>query len=188
LFTILLSVIFLSTNFKSSQIAAMIGIVAGAVILAYKRNHKKLPLHQLHKQTILALIAAIVWGIGFFILNPVVNKVSWQSISIISELFAMVFSAVLICATYGRQTLPAIKESLNYKLPLITGIVGEVGMIVFYLGSTKAGSVVIPTVLSAGGPLVASVWAAIIDKEKLGLSKRIGAFAVVAGIVVLNAT
>lgn len=55
-----------------------------------------------------------------------------------------------------------------------------------YMGSDKAGSVVVPTVLSAGGPLVASVLGAIVDKEKIGFYKRVGAVTIVAGIILLN--
>jgi drug/metabolite transporter (DMT)-like permease len=71
-------------------------------------------------------------------------------------------------------------------VPLTIGVFGSIGAVAIYIGSNRSGSVVIPTVLSAGGPLVASIWAAIFDKEKIGVLKRAGAVIVVAGIIILN--
>ena len=189
LFTIILFYIFLNISFKPSQVAAMVGIVLGSAILAYKKNHKKLPLRELHSQTFLALIAAIIWGMAFFIVDPVVSRVPWQTITITSELVALVFAVILIWATERKRIIESITRSLTVRSVLIAGLMGEVGMFIFYLGSGKAGNVVIPTVLSAGGgPVVTSLWAAAIDKEKLGVTKRIGALIVVLGVVILNAT
>jgi len=46
--------------------------------------------------------------------------------------------------------------------------------------------VILATVLSAGGPLVASVWGAVFDHERIGMVKRAGAVFIVASVVVLN--
>jgi drug/metabolite transporter (DMT)-like permease len=186
LFTIMLSVAFFKTDFKAAQLAAMIGIVVGVAVLAYEKNTRKIPLKELHKETGLALLAAIIWGVGFFILDPVVTQVSWQTISIVGEAASFVFGLLLLIAARKRGTPQAIRRSLKSRVPLTIGVFGSIGAVAIYIGSNRSGSVVIPTVLSAGGPLVASIWAAIFDKEKIGVLKRAGAVIVVAGIIILN--
>jgi drug/metabolite transporter (DMT)-like permease len=187
LFTIVLSMVFLSTHIKSTQLVAMIGIVLGAALLAYEKNVKKLPFRELHKESGLALTAALIWGLGFFVLNPVVDKVSWQSIVVISETTAFILALLLIVATKRGQTFKAIKGVRQARLPIVVGLLGTTGMVAVFFGSNKAGSVLIPTVLSAGAPLVTSFLGALFESERLGIIKRAGAVIVVAGIIVLNA-
>lgn len=186
LVTIVLSLIFLSTHFKLVQLIAMLGITFGAALLAYEKNVKKIPFRELHKETGLALTAAVVWGVGFFVLNPVVSQVSWQTITIISEPTAFILSFLLLVVVKQRQTVAAIRRSWHAKMPLLVGLLGTAGMIALYFGSTKAGSVLIPTVLAAAAPLVTSLFGALFEGERLGVLKRAGAVVVVAGIVVLN--
>ncbi len=186
LFTIGLSIIFLSAHFSLVQLTAMIGIILGAALLAYEKNQRQIPIKELHKETILALMAAFIWGVAFFIISPVVKQVSWQTISIVGEVFAFSFALLLIIVRKPSRSLVAIKQSLQSGMALTVGVIGITGATALYLGSAHAGSIIIPTVLSAGGPLIASIWGAIIDKEKIGISKRAGAIIVVAGIIVLN--
>lgn len=72
------------------------------------------------------------------------------------------------------------------KLSSSAGVTYRIGTIAFYIGGHRAGSVIIPAVLSSSAPLIASFWGALIDKEKLGLNKRVGAVILVAGIIILN--
>ncbi len=186
LFTIVLSLVFLSTHIKLVQLIAMLGITLGAALLAYEKNVKKIPFKEMHKETGLALMAAVIWGVGFFVLNPVVGQVSWQTITIISEPTAFILSFLLLVATRRQQTTAAIKRSWQAKMPLLVGLLGTAGMISLYFGSTRAGSVLIPTVLAAAAPLVTSLFGALFEGERLGVLKRVGAVVVVAGIVALN--
>ncbi len=187
IFTIILTLIFLTSNFSAWQILAMAVIVVGAGILAYEKIPKKVPLRELHKETALTLAAALIWGVAFFILNPVVSQLSWQTVAIISELTALFYSLLATTAIRRGHTYMAIKEAFSAKTAVVAGLIGVIGMMAIYIGSNRSGSVLIPTVLSAGGPLVASSWGALIDHERLGVLKRVGAVVVVAGVVILNA-
>ena len=186
LFTLLLSIIFLKAHFSALQLSAMVGIVLGASLLAYEKNHKAIPLKELHKDTFLALIAAITWGVAYFIVNPVVKEVSWQTITIVSELFSAALALLLVLTTSRTNTLMTFKASLSSKTALAAGLAGTVGFLAFYFGSGRVGNLVIPAVLSAGAPLVASTWGAVFDHEKIGMTKRAGAVVMVAGIMLLN--
>ncbi len=78
--TLLLSVVFLSTIFTHEQIISMAIIIIGTILLAYQNNVKKLPNSIFYKDALLALGAAVSWGIGFFIVNTAVDETSWQVI------------------------------------------------------------------------------------------------------------
>jgi drug/metabolite transporter (DMT)-like permease len=186
LITILLTIVFLNAHFKIAQLAAMIIIVLGAALLAYEKSHKKMPWHTMSREIWLALATALVWGLAFFVLDPIVKQVTWQSITIIGEVASFILGLVLIIAVNPRQAKVSIGRSLHSKLPFGVGAIGTIGITALYLGATRSGSVAIPTVLSAGGPLVASFWAATLDHEKLGGLKRAGAVLVVAGVIMLN--
>lgn len=186
LVTILLSIFILSEAFSAGQVGAMIGIVAGAGVLAYQRNTHKIPVRELHKDTLLAAAAAITWGLAFFVQNTVVKDLSWQTLYVTSEAVATLTTTFLFVAMYRSRTLEAGKKALAYKPGLLAGVAGASGFIGLYLGAEKAGSLIIPTVLSACGPLVTSAMGAVIDHERLGVLKRVGAVMIVAGIIILN--
>jgi drug/metabolite transporter (DMT)-like permease len=186
LFTIVLSLIFLTTHFKTVELVAIFGILAGTLLLAYEKNTRDIPFRELHRETGLALCASAVWGTAFFVIAPVVNEVSWQTITILGEVFSFGFASLLLFAHSRRKTPRAMWQALQSKPSLLTGILGTTGIGAIYIGSGRVGSVVIPTVLSGGGPLIASAWGAAADKERIGIPKRLGALIVVAGIIILN--
>ena len=186
LFTLILSLIFLQAHFSGLQIGAMSGIVLGASLLAYEKNHHKIPLRELHRETILALCAAVIWGLAYFVVDPVVNEVPWQTITIVSEIVMSTLAIIFIVIANPHRAMMAISRSLRSRVALLTGVFGELGLMALYFGSSRAGSVVIPAVLSAGSPLVASFLGWMIDHEKVGIIKRVGAVVVVAGIIALN--
>lgn len=186
LFTILLSMVFSRLEFSTVQLGAMLIIVFGAAILAYEKNHANIPLKQLHRKTVLALSAAIIWGVSFFIIGPVTQRVSWQSISIITESLSLCFAIVLLFAANRWNTVVAMRRALKAQPAIVAGLFGEVGLMTFYLGTGHAGSVIIPVVLSSTGPLVTSFYGVVFDRERIGTYRRAGAVLTVAGVIILN--
>jgi drug/metabolite transporter (DMT)-like permease len=186
LFTLLLSIVVLNQVFESIQIAAMAAIVIGAAILAYEKNHKKIPLKTLHKDTALAFVASLFWGVGFFIMNPLFGEVSWQIIFLITNIIMVLLGMAFLVKNHGAKAGQAMKRSLVNKPVVYAALILNAGAFAFYIGSDYAGNVIIPAVLSASAPLVASFLGAYIDKEKLGILKRIGAVIIVSGIIILN--
>lgn len=186
LITLVLSTIFLGSIFTGNQIVAMIAIVLGAVVLAYEKNYKKIPLKTLHRQTALTLFAAVLWGTGFFLIDIVVDDMQWQVLTALVAIFMAIEAGILLALSNKENTFIAMKKSLQNKIPVLAGLVFITGSIAFYYGSDRAGSVIIPAVIASSGPLVASILGALVDKEKVGMIKRMGAIIVVAGIIALN--
>ncbi len=186
LITVALSIILLNVALSLGQVGAMIAIVLGAAALAYEKNHQNIPLRELHRDTLIAVVAAVVWGVGFFLLDPVAGKITWQAMSVTIEVFMLPLALVAMLLAHGRHAVYAAKNALKNKAALIIGVAGTAGGVSLYVGSESAGSVLIPTVISAGGPLVASFLGAVFDNERIGIMKRLGAILLVAGIILLN--
>jgi drug/metabolite transporter (DMT)-like permease len=186
--TVLLSVIFLGNLFSAPQITAMMVIILGACVLAYEKNHQNIPLKELHKDTFLAVVAAVLWGVAFFILGFIVDELPWQSIYVYTQPIALGIAFFVLFATVRQRPLAAIKSASVNKTVLMTGVTATTGALALYIGSDYAGNIVIPSVIAACAPLVASGWGAAIDKERLGIFKRLGAVIVVIGIIILNSS
>lgn len=186
LITLVLSIVFLGSVFTGMQVVAVIGIVAGAALLAYEKNHKKVPIRVLHRETLLALSAASMWGVGFFLANTVVGEISWQMLTTVTSIFITLYAFLILIYKNSGKIIHSVKSTISIKLALFVGLFAQTGAIFFYYGSERSGSVVIPAVMASTAPLIASGLAAIYDKEKIGYLRRIGAVVVVAGIIVLN--
>lgn len=188
LVTVTLSLVFGAATLSGSQYGAILAIIGGSAVLAYERNHKKLPLKELHKDTILAVAAAIFWGFAFYTVNSLVGDLNWQTITILTQLWQTPTALVIMLAVYKKQFIKYAYKPVADKQIWLMGFIGIGGAAALYLGSDYADSVVIPTVLSGMGPLIASALSAVVDHEKLSYFKRIGAVVIVAGITVLNLT
>lgn len=186
LFTLIFTALLSSLTFKHSQILASVIIVAGVVMTAYEKRDKKLSLHVQHQATVLALISALLWGLGNYLQNTVVNKMSWQMIFGIIN-FEMVLFALIIFLIFGRKKVSPKELSLTKnKQMLIAGTIYTLGSIGFYFSSVKVGSFLIPVIVSSAQPLYTSFLGAVLAKEKLTIIKRLGAVIIVAGIILIN--
>ena len=188
LITILLSITILGRHFSVGQFIGILIIIIGAVVLAYEKNENKVPFKELHKETLLAGLAVLIWGVGFFAVDPVVDKISWQTLSFCSEIYAMFLATFLLVVSERRHTLVAAKNAISHRITLLIGLAGTGGAIFIYMGADYGGSIIIPAVMSSAGPLVASILGAVVDKETLGWVKRVGAVILIAGVIILNLT
>lgn len=184
--TLALSTVFLNSVFNSWQIVAILIIVIGAGLLAYEKNHKKIPLKELHRETFFALAAAVIWGVAFFLVNTMVEEFTWYVLSGWMSVFMTLNALLLVVFANGSQALKSVKRPLKNRTVWLSGFAFQFGAIGFYVGSDKSGSVIIPAVIAAAAPLVSSALAVLYDHEKIGLIKRAGAVVVVTGIIILN--
>ncbi len=186
LLALLLSLIFLGTHFSGSQLGGICSIIVGAIMLAYEKNHNKIPLGELHKSTLLALLAMIFYGLDFFFIGTLITKLPWQILDVAISIWLVVIAMGLVVFNNRHRSVATLKRTVTNKITFYAGVSFSAGAIAFYIGSHRAGNIVIPTVLSACAPLVASLLGSIFDHEKIGLFKRIGALIVVSGIIILN--
>lgn len=186
IFTLVLSFVFLSLRFSSLQVCSMIIIVLGSILLVMEKNPKKLPFSKLHRETLLSIGAAGMWGLGYFILNAVIGDVGWQSIVVVMSISMGLISIVLLALQSGKETLGKLKALSGDRGGILAGTILTVSSVLVYVAGNRTGSILIPAVIGSAAPLVATALGAIFDHERLNIIKRAGAVIVVAGIVLLN--
>lgn len=184
--TLILSVLILNDVFSVRQVAAMVLIIAGSAFLAYEKNHLKLPLRQLHESNMFTVLAVLIWGVGFFLLNPLFNKVDWQVLLFLLDISGLIIALIVMVAMYGRKTTAEVRYALADITVWTAALLLGSGTVALYLGAGKTGNIIIPAVLSSLSPLLSTALEAYIDKKQLGRLKRAGAFLAVGGVVLLN--
>jgi drug/metabolite transporter (DMT)-like permease len=184
--TLVLSVIFLHQVFSTVQVLAIIIIMLGAVLLAYENKARGTALRAARLATLLTLAAVPLWGTGFFVLNPLVGHVAWQVMVGVLEFTGVVLAAVYLLVIYRNRVIGAVKETLANRIAVSAGLILTSGTIVLYLGAGRVGNIIVPIVISSLSPLISAGLGAVVDQERLGVIKRLGALIAVGGIVVLN--
>ena len=184
--TLILSIIFLDEVFSGRQIFAMIIIILGAVLLAYERNHQNLPLRTLHRANYLTMVAVLIWGVAFFILNPLINKNNWQYLLLILDVVGLIISFVLMAAVYKTQFISETKRAVANRNAWHAGSLLVAGTAALYWGAAQISNIIIPVVISSVSPLIATALEWQIDKKQLSLIKYAGAIIAVAGIILIN--
>ena len=184
LFLLIFSSVFLGQVFSAVEVASIFMIVFGVFLVAYERQKgRKISNFSIDKK--MAVLSALLWGLGNFVLNSIVDEASWQTIYVVGNICIFVFALLLVLIT-GKNKVEDIKKSLTHKRALLGGLVVTLGTLSFLIGSTIVGSVVIILSIASAEPLVAALFSRIFDKEILSFHKRIGAVIVVSALVILN--
>lgn len=185
-FTILLTAIFLTFSFSHLQILAMVTVVIGVMMLGYEKRKKDIPLHVQHQATILALTAALLWGVGNVFQNSVISNETWEVIFFTINISIAVMAVIFLLLMSEGSLIQKTRRIMGSTTAIKAGAIYTVGSIGFYYSSVKVGSIIIPLVVSSTSPLVASALGAVYDGERLSLLKRTGAIIAVLGIVLIN--
>lgn len=184
--TLILTLSLLDVSLNVVQITSMVVIILGAVLLGYEKVSWANARQHLGQEVIYALGASIFWGSGFFTANTVVDELPWQSLLSVLSIAMGFYALLLFVAKNGRKASRLIVSTLENKTGIVAGVALTVGSVAFYISAEVSGSVLIPAVIAAGAPLVASLLAAVFDKERIVLIKRVGALLVVVGVAILN--
>ena len=186
LFTLLASFLFLSITFSSLKIYAMLIIIAGAILLGTEKLNKKKIHEHLSQEVLMSILAAIFLGIDIFFLNTVVDVLPWETVASFTSIATAFYIMVLSIIKNKTLALRSIKNLHKNKVGLASGITLTAGAIGFFVGAEISGNLIIPGVIASASVLVTSLLSRIFDKEKLIITKRIGAVFVVAGVILLN--
>lgn len=185
LYLLFLSIIFLGQKFSGMQILAVVILVAGAMAVAYDKAQSLKKLTRLSIDKELAIGAAIMWGIGNFFINVVVDQVSWQSLYVIGNLISLPLTYIVAVA-FSKKGFSVYRGALKDVIAIKSGILLTIGSLALYIGGNIVGSVVIILAIASGQPLITALLSRIFDNEVLHFQKRLGAVLIVAGIVILN--
>ncbi len=185
LVTLIIGIVFLQLQISIMQFFSLLIIIFGVIILSVERklfNFKKIKGSALS----LAMITMFFWGIGFALIDIIIDIYPWYQLLFLIGIFMSLFTFLYYIVVH--KTFPKW-ETMKYKNMTYAwkgGLLAAFGMIAFFIGAEQGGSVVIPAVIASASPLVTSFMAHITDKEKLSVYKRIGAVIIVLGLMLLN--
>ena len=174
--TLLIGITFLGAQLTSAQIGFVVIIVAGIITVSMKKNAESVPLYK-NKSLLWALLTAVLWGVAFVFVDIIIDSYRWFELFFLTFFGVILFSGIF--AMIKRKKEKIIKQTktlfitkANKFAPWMAGLLLGGGSIAFYLGIESTGSVVIPVVIASTSPLVTSIAARFVDKEKLTVIQR----------------
>src|SRR5688572_7984079 len=166
-------------------IMVIVGVVGAAGFHASASNKTKYD----STGTWMALLAAVSWGIGYGLLAEGVKLLGWQAASLVQFGVLAVCCFLIIFFTRKRYDVNFRTMQSAVKNPFILGaaVTQQGGAILLNLGLSSdatGGSIIVA--LSSCYPVLTTVMAYFLFKEKIPLLALAGGSLAIAGIVVLS--
>jgi len=189
LITALLLVAVFGSQLSGHQVLGVVVVVGGAMIASGLTGRGALK-NGLSRGPLLGLLAAVFWGIAFGLITQSINLIGWQFASLIELICgALAYLPLLALLNRGKKIVSPSRLLRNFFTPLIllAGLLIEIGFLAVTIGIGEVGDLA-PTVVavSACYPILTVFLALHRFKEKFQLVPMLGAFAGIAGIVILS--
>lgn len=177
--TILLAVFIFKESLNSWQVISGILIVVGIILLSINfREIKNSHLFKISSGVPFALAACVGWGIFFFLLKYPVTLIGPILTSVIVEFFILVISALHLKATKADFSLPS--GYAKYFIPI--ALFSVLGPLAYNFG-IKTSAVSLVAMLYMANPLLATIYARIVYKEKLSIQQYAAICVIIIGVV-----
>ena len=175
----------LSTQQSVGFAMVIVGVVAAAGFHASGSNKTK----SSSTGTWMALLAALTWGIGYGLLAEGVKLLGWQAASLVQFSVLAVCCLLLIVFTRKRYETSFSTIESSIKNPFIIGsaITQQAGAVLLNIGLSgdeTGGSIIVA--LSSCYPVLTTIMAYFLYKERIPLLALAGGALAIAGIVVLS--
>lgn len=182
--TVILAVIFYHEHLSAGQLMAVIGIIVGIILISLNfRDFKSSHLFNMKSGVPFALLAALTWGLYFFLIRIPTAHLGTYFTSFIVELIIL-FSAL---------TTLFFQKKMNFQIPegktlfsvFLVSITVSVGVL-FYYQALNIGSVSIISAIGSSTPLIVTLYGAIFMKERLKIQQYAGMAVILLGIIGLS--
>ena len=187
--TLVLAISLFSASLSSRQSVGfamvIVGVLAAAGFHASGAN-KTLPNST---GTWMALLAALTWGIGYGLLAEGVKLLGWQGASLVQFSVLAVCCLLLILFTRKRHetSLSIMKSSIKNPFIIGSSITQQAGAVLLNIGLSgdeTGGSIIVA--LSSCYPVLTTIMAYFLYKERIPFLALAGGSLAIAGIVVLS--
>lgn len=180
--TIFLSLVFLKETLTGNQIAAILFIVFGIVLISVNfKDFKNSHLFSISSGVPFALIACFGWGLVFFLLKFPVTK-----LGPVFSGFILETGLVFISGVHLRAVKSDYKVNKTYYKYIFLMALGVTAGTLFYGYGINVTSVSIVAAISGCAPLVATMYGKLVYKEKLSIQQYLAGIMVVFGIIALS--
>jgi drug/metabolite transporter (DMT)-like permease len=165
-------------------------VIAGVVTTAGLHSANINPNTGSRPGTWAALMAAISWGIGYGFLAEGVKLLGWVAASAVQFSVLAFFCSFCLLIVKIQNSDPALSPRSLMKNPFILGaaVTQQLGAILLNIGlsdDTTGGSIIVA--LSACYPVLTTIMAFFVFKERIPLPALVAGALAIAGIVVLSA-
>lgn len=163
----------------------VLGVVVASGLLTARRSRRRMA-----RGPSFALLAALLWGVGFASLAQAAKYLDWQSVALLEYMATVAVMVVLVPFIKGKEviSLRAIASGLASPFILGASLTSMCGFLAINFGisqSTATGGAII-TAVSACYPILTIVLALKHFDEKVEFVPLAGAVVGIAGIVVLS--
>jgi drug/metabolite transporter (DMT)-like permease len=187
--TLALALSFFDAMINSRQILGFLMVIVGVVATAGLHSNSN-PREPGEKSgTLTALMAALLWGIGYAFLAEGVSILGWEAASAVQFgvlAFCCLLFVALICIR-NRQNAFLVKACLKNRFILGAAITQQTGAILLNIGlssDSTGGSIIVA--LSACYPVLTAIMAFFVFRERILTAVLLAGALAIAGIVVLS--
>jgi drug/metabolite transporter (DMT)-like permease len=183
--TAIISILFLHQELHAVSAVAMVTIIAGLVLLTYKKDptHNK---HDFEESVRYSVLAMLLFGVGFALFD-VVSTQEWYQNFMLFEISGVIVSISLFFAWSKKGYKKSLKQAGSIPLLYLGSVIAGLGTVGLFAAIGQAENIAIPATIVAAAPLVTAYLAFIYDNEHLTGIQRFASVVVVGGIVLLSA-
>jgi len=182
-FTVLFAVIFFGETINLLQGIGISLILLGIISISVNfKDLKNSHLFSIKSGIPYALISCVLWGFYFFFYKIPVNVLGPITTAFITEFGVMMGAYFSLVATKEKIRLPN-KRIIKYVF--LVALFAAVGLFFFGYGMQIAPVSIIATLVAAN-PLVATIYSAVVYKEKLHLQQYIALLVIVLGVIFMS--
>ncbi|EKD99438.1 MAG: hypothetical protein ACD_22C00256G0011 [uncultured bacterium] len=179
IYTIILSVLFLSERLTAFQLFGILVIIFGMFFVAKPENEK----FYISTWIIWTILGSVVIGLGDFI-----GKVALTKYELNSFLLALAFGSIpslLIFRIFDRSPIKLPKLTSNFRASIIGNFIMPMGLLSLYTSFSK-GPASLSSPVASTYPAITVVLAYLYLKEKINRNQFVGIIMVTAGVVFLG--
>ncbi|MFH1432910.1 MAG: EamA family transporter [archaeon] len=183
IFTILFSILFFGESLSGVQTLSIALIVLGIVLISVDFGGlKNSMLLKVSSGVPYALVTSVLWGVVFFLFKIPVDVLGPILTAFVTEFGIMIFAAANMGLMRMKFTVPD-KKDIRYIG--IASFFGAIGALAYNYGITFA-DVSIVAALTFANPLVSTLYAKIVYREKLCTLQYLAILLMIAGIVLIS--
>jgi len=177
------AVLILKEALTHSMIVGIALIILGTILISFKHSDLRTITGAMvwSAGTGLAIVTAFGWGIYYFFIRFVAVETGPIVAAFYVELSVIIFLYIFLL--FNRDKLQKPGRS-DYKYIFINAFLVVVASITYYTGITVSKVAVVAAITSAA-PLVSSLLAIYVLKEKIELNQKLATLMIVVGVIVL---
>ena len=182
--TLGLAMVFLRLPLTSLESITIPLIILGTILASFESNRQRLPTNSSNSITegvVYALGAMLFWGVGTFLMIPLVNELGWFIPVFLVYPFIVAYS--LASAAALRVKLTSIRPGLSNAA--LAGIMGATGFLAYGAG-VSLGYAPILIVTGGAAPILTTVLALAVLKEKLATNLKVGVVLILGSLLLLS--